>query len=103
MSIAALIIAALFVAYTLVRAELEKHELKRALAKAEGEIRTLTEKLVKRALMQPASYATDGDAPDHQPAGVMGVQRGRPGRFKSFGASKRSLNEYEPTPEELKR
>jgi hypothetical protein len=94
MSIAALIIAALFVAYTLVRAEFEKYELRKKIANIEAENHALVLALQRRPQILPTQS-------DDSPANTLttqAIQRGRPGRFQSFGRAKRIL-ENQPAPQ----
>jgi hypothetical protein len=95
MSIAALIIAALFVAYTLMRAEFEKYELKKEIA----ELRTERDKLLKRApVVQMQSNSDDNKDSARESLTQQAVRRGRPGRFESFGRAKQIL-ESQPEPQ----
>lgn len=94
MSIAALIIAALFVAYTLMRAEFEKYELKKEIA----ELRTERDKLLKRAPVVQMQSNSDDKEPARESLTQQAVRRGRPGRFESFGRAKQIL-ESQPEPQ----
>jgi hypothetical protein len=91
MSIAALILFALFAVYSLVRTEFEKYELKRENTQLRSENHTLSEKLAKRPVLIPAQ-----DGEERPAVAQQNVRRGRPGRFQSFGAAKRILESQEP-------
>jgi hypothetical protein len=96
MTIAALIVAALFAIYSLVRAEFDKYELRKEIAELNKERDELIERVLKLGRREiPISSA--GEA--HELIRGQGsplVQRGRPGRFRSFGAEKRRLESQEP-------
>ena len=96
MTIAALIVAALFAIYSLVRAEFDKYELKREIEQRDEEREELIERVLKLSKRETVSVGA-GEAHEL----IRGqdsplVQRGRPGRFRSFGAAKRRLESQEP-------
>jgi hypothetical protein len=97
MPIAALIIAALFVAYTLVRAEFEKYELKKTIKQVEAENRALVMALTKRPSILPVQ--TDDD---ERSLTTQAVKRARPGQFLSFGRAKRILENQPEPPRSVK-
>ena len=90
MTITALMIAALFALYSLVRAEFDKYELKKTITQLEAENHALR----RRPSLIPA--VPQGE--DEHTLTTQAVRRGRPGRFQSFGAAKRIL-ENQPAPQ----
>jgi hypothetical protein len=90
-SVAALIIGALFAAYGLARAEFEKYELKKEISELREERDGLIEKLLKRPISLLAQKDDTGaNAITQQP-----LHRRRP----SFGAAKRILENQEAPPQ----
>lgn len=92
MNLATLILAALCIAYTLVRAEFDKYELRKQLAKAVTERDELIECIHRRT--PKAEIVDRDDLPDDVQRQI--AQRGRAGRFQSFGSAKRKLESQEP-------
>ncbi len=95
MTIALLIVACVFAAYSLVRAEFDKHELRKELAQANEDREELFERMITMSKRQNVN-AGAGDPHDL----IRGqdspqIQRGRAGRFRSFGAEKRRLENQE--------
>ncbi len=90
MTFAVFIFAALVIAYVLWLAERDKNELKRQLTEVQAENHALILALSKRPHASAPEVESTGTNP------TMIPQRHRPGRFVSFGASKRVLENQEP-------
>ena len=95
MTLAALIIGAVFAAYSLVRAELDKYELKRRIEKLQHEnLELALSRRVPRIEPISREDLPEGIQPDTLT--TQAIRRtGRPGRFMSFGAEKRRLESQE--------
>lgn len=96
MTIALLIVACLFAAHSLVRAEFDKYELRKEIAELNKERDELIERVLKLGRREiPISSVGEAHELIRGQDSPL-VQRSRPGRFRSFGAEKRRLESQEP-------